>query len=161
MFQSNLTLASDIERALTRRTTEPQLVRAAATAFRTERCKAGLERLRALLTGHDCELRSLSAALGARVQGDGHYAGLRTVCLSRIRGSEGRSEDFTAEFRPLKAHNRERWLRVALAHLKGIVLPPVELIQVGDDYFVRDGNHRVSVARAFGQESIEALVTVC
>lgn len=161
MFQSNLTLASDVERALTQRGTEPQLVRAAASAFRTERFKAGVERLWALITGHDCQLRSLSAVLVAQFQGDGHYAGLRTVSLARIRGSEGRSEDFSARFRPLTAHNRERWLRVAVAHLKGIVLPPVELIQVGDDYYVRDGNHRVSVARAFGQESIEALVTVC
>jgi hypothetical protein len=49
---------------------------------------------------------------------------------------------------------------VAKARLKGVTLPPVELIQVGDVYFVRDGHHRISVARAFGQEHVDAEVTV-
>jgi len=42
----------------------------------------------------------------------------------------------------------------------GVTLPLVDLVQVGDVYFVRDGHHRISVARAFGQESIDAQVTV-
>jgi hypothetical protein len=53
-----------------------------------------------------------------------------------------------------------RWLSVARALEKGVALPPVELIQLGDRYFVRDGHHRISVARAMRQDEIEATVTV-
>jgi hypothetical protein len=53
-----------------------------------------------------------------------------------------------------------RWLRVAAARDQGKVLPPVVLVQVGDVYFVRDGHHRISVARALGQLDIEAEATV-
>ncbi|MGD8751182.1 MAG: hypothetical protein PVG14_07155 [Anaerolineales bacterium] len=92
--------------------------------------------------------------------GDGHYAGLRTVSIDRIKGSEGRNGDFDSAFYPLKTHNKDRWVRVAAARLRGVVLPPVDLIRVGDIYFVRDGHHRISVARAFGEEFIDAVVTV-
>jgi hypothetical protein len=51
-------------------------------------------------------------------------------------------------------------LNIAKLRLEGRPLPPVELIQVGDSYFVRDGHHRISVARAFGQTAIDAQVTV-
>jgi ParB-like chromosome segregation protein Spo0J len=42
---------------------------------------------------------------------------------------------------------------------RGLTLPPVDLIRVGESYFVRDGHHRVSAARALGQAFIEATVT--
>ena len=89
-----------------------------------------------------------------------HDAGLQTVRIDQIRGSEGRSQDFDASFRPLSEHTKQRWLSVASAWFQGLTLPPVELIQVGDSYFVRDGHHRVSVARAAGQQHIEAEVLV-
>jgi hypothetical protein len=136
-----------------------RLARAAAQAYRQASFGAGLARLQARLTGRSGRLQHLDLAGGANLGGS-HYAGLRSVRLDQIVGSEGRSEDFDARFRPLKLHNRERWIRVAVAWLKGLALPAVELIQVGDAYYVRDGNHRISVARAFGQESIDAEVTV-
>lgn len=88
--------------------------------------------------------------------------GLRYVPLPQIRGSEspGRCADFDAAFRPLRDHLKERWVRVARAWHRGVVLPPVTLIQFDGNYFVRDGHHRISVARAVGQESILAHVTV-
>ena len=55
---------------------------------------------------------------------------------------------------------RDRWVRVATAMIQGLALPPIDIIQVGDQFFVRDGHHRVSVARALGQVEIEAHVTV-
>jgi len=82
--------------------------------------------------------------------------GTVVVPLSKIVGSEGRSTDFDAEFRPLKKHNRERWIGIAAAYLSGVVLPAVELIQAGDAYYVRDGHHRISVAKALGQLEIDA-----
>jgi hypothetical protein len=88
------------------------------------------------------------------------YAGVREVSLAQIRGSEGRSSDFDADFRPLKTHNQERWVNMAVAYRQGVSLPPVQLVQVGDSYFVRDGHHRISVARTLGQQEIEAEVTV-
>jgi hypothetical protein len=88
------------------------------------------------------------------------YAGLHTVPIEQIQGSEGRSNDFNRRFYPLQDHCKGRWLRVARARYQGKVLPPVVLVQVGDVYFVRDGHHRISVARALGQLDIEAEVTV-
>ena len=88
------------------------------------------------------------------------YAGLHTVPIEQIRGSEGRSNDFDRGFHPLQDHCKGRWLRVAAARDQDKVLPPVVLVQVGDVYFVRDGHHRISVACALGQLDIEAEVTV-
>jgi hypothetical protein len=89
-----------------------------------------------------------------------HFAGLQTVEIDRIRGSEGRVVDFDIDFFPIGHHNRSRWTGIAMARQQGIKMPPVTLIQAGDLYFVRDGHHRISVARAFGQTFIEAEVTV-
>jgi hypothetical protein len=90
----------------------------------------------------------------------GNFAGDREVALSDIRGTEGRQNDFDNHFNPLTERTRFRWQSIARAFEEGQDLPPVELIQVGEMYFVRDGNHRVSVARAYGWETIRARVTV-
>jgi hypothetical protein len=89
-----------------------------------------------------------------------HYAGLQTVLIRHIRGSESRLDDFDADFRPLQSRTCERWLSIGRARLQGATLPPIELIRVGDTYFVRDGHHRLSVARALGEKFIEAQITV-
>lgn len=121
--------------------------------------RATLGRLLGVIMGRPRPLRNLAEATdGYRICGQ-HDEGLQTVPLRHIVGSEGRCNDFDRSFRPLKTHTRPRWFSVARAHLSGLGLPPVELIRVGDEYYVRDGNHRVSVARAFGQPYIEALVT--
>ena len=161
MVQGQLSLASEVSLAGGRgRRSSQQLAKVAAQAYRGARLRAGLGRLWARLTGRRSELLSLQRVLSEhRVRGS-HHGGMRTVEMARIRGSEGRSEDFDAKFRPLKGHTRGKWMSVALARLKGVVLPVVELAQVGDVYFVLDGHHRISVARAFGQESVEAEVTV-
>jgi hypothetical protein len=86
------------------------------------------------------------------------YAGIQIVSLDQIRGSDGRCRDFDAAFYPRQHHNRSRWLNVAIARQMGVALPPVCLVQVDDVYFVRDGHHRISVARVLGQRCIEAEV---
>lgn len=88
------------------------------------------------------------------------YAGQKEVTLDDIRGSEGRIQDFDDRFNPLTDCVRERWMSISRAHNAGIDLPPVELVQVGQVYYVRDGNHRVSVARANRRTTITARVTV-
>lgn len=89
-----------------------------------------------------------------------HYAGLQAVPVKRILGSEGRCDDFDRCFRLRRSHTEKRWLGIAMAWLNGVELPPVDLIQIGNVYFVRDGHHRVSVLRALGQIDIDATVTI-
>ena len=93
----------------------------------------------------------------ARVSGR-HYVGIQDVPIERIRGSEGRVSDFDISFFPINPRLRSRWMSVASARMAGLPLPPVELIQVGEIYFVRDGHHRISVAKALGEKYIEAEV---
>lgn len=83
--------------------------------------------------------------------------GLQDIPLDRIRGSVGRYDDFTSAFLPRKNHLQERWERVDLAVIGGTT-PPIAVYQVGEAYFVLDGNHRVSIARQHGSKSIEAFV---
>jgi len=88
------------------------------------------------------------------------YRGLQVVPLAKIVGSVGRYKDFTGAFLPVSQDMGERWRRVATLYLDptGSGAPPVELYKVGDSYFVKDGNHRVSVANQLGMEDIEAYV---
>jgi hypothetical protein len=86
------------------------------------------------------------------------YRGLQVVPIDRIVGSEGRYSDFNKQFLPRHEHLRRRWTRVDEAHLQSVNLPPIRLYEIGGVYFVRDGNHRVSVARSQGVQSIDAEV---
>lgn len=87
------------------------------------------------------------------------YRGLQTVPLDKIVGSEGRYNDFNRTFLPRREHLRRRWQSIDEAAIKDVILPPIKLFQIGDIYFVRDGNHRVSVARTRGQVDIDAEIT--
>lgn len=87
------------------------------------------------------------------------YRGLQEVPIEKIAGSVGRYRDFTRDFLPKSKTSKERWSRVYAAANSQLGLPPIELYKVGDVYFVRDGNHRVSVARSIGSKYIEAHVT--
>ena len=112
------------------------------------------------LTGRPrCLLDLASVEANCRVQARGN-AGLRTVSIDQICGSESRARDYDREFNPLKDYTRERWLGIAAARERDNPLPPVLLVQVGEVYFVCDGHHRISVARALGQKAIEAKVVV-
>jgi hypothetical protein len=115
--------------------------------------------LLALVTGAEADLVSYSEVanrLRARQQIE---KGTQAVPLDQIVGSVGRYRDFTRTFLPRAGVNQERWTRLdaALNSMEGF--PPVELFKIGQVYFVKDGNHRVSVARANGATHIEAYVT--
>lgn len=86
------------------------------------------------------------------------YLDLQNVPIDRIVGSVGRYQDFTRAFFPRGDHLRGRWEKIDQLVAAGQRLPPVELYKVGEVFFVRDGNHRVSVARHRGLSSIEAQV---
>jgi hypothetical protein len=87
-----------------------------------------------------------------------HYRDLQDVSLDHIVGSVGRYTDFTRAFLPRQDNLQDRWQRIETILTTGRELPPIELYQVGRAYFVRDGNHRVSVARQCGITKIKAYV---
>ena len=88
-----------------------------------------------------------------------HRVGLLVVPLDAIVGSVDRGRDFDRSFRPTSGRVRSRWEHIAAAVRRGESLPPVDLVRIGAIYFVRDGHHRVSVARALGRTDIDAYVT--
>jgi hypothetical protein len=83
--------------------------------------------------------------------------GVQEIPLDAIRGTvePTRAADFDADFRPAR-HARARWQRIWMAEQRGAGLPPVSVVPVGDAYALRDGHHRVSVARARGAVAIDA-----
>ncbi|MEX2543114.1 MAG: universal stress protein [Trueperaceae bacterium] len=84
---------------------------------------------------------------------------LEDVPLDAIVGSVGRYNDFTRGFLPRQDSDKERWagVRQAMTGIEGV--PPIEVYRIGDTYFVKDGNHRVSVARQLGTKYLQAYVT--
>jgi len=97
----------------------------------------------------------VKSALGAVEQ---VYLGMRTVEVDKIVGSVGRHRDFDRAFLPSKDDLGARWKRIDEMMHRAEELPPISLYKIGDAYFVRDGNHRVSVARQQGVEMIDAEV---
>jgi hypothetical protein len=85
--------------------------------------------------------------------------GLQVVPIGAIVGTVDRSRDFDRSFRPTSRRVRSRWEQIATAIRRGEAMPPVDLLKVGEIYFVRDGHHRVSVACALGRSDIDAYVT--
>ena len=96
------------------------------------------------------------AALGRRGE---RRLGLQTIDLDSIVGTVDRTREFDRQFRPTKRSARQRWQRIAKAMRRGEPMPPIDVYRIGSLHFVRDGHHRVSVARQLGLEVIEAYVT--
>ena len=86
-------------------------------------------------------------------------SGVREIPLEAIKGTTepNRAAQFDPDFRPSKL-TRRRWQSVWLALHRGATLPPISVVQFGDAYAIRDGHHRVSVAKALGAPSIRAIV---
>ncbi len=127
--------------------------------FHRARLQAKLNDLVSRLTGRSTELLSyedVRRRLRARRTSSEH---LEDIPLDALVGSVGRYKDFTRSFLPKQASSRDRWARVevAMTSLRGV--PPIEVYKLGDVYFVRDGHHRVSVARQMGSDAIQAYVT--
>jgi nucleotide-binding universal stress UspA family protein len=138
---------------------EPYAIFSAVRDFQRARKRAAMRDLLARLTGRSDDLLSfeevkqkLKARVSARRQ-------LRDIPLAAIVGSVGRTADFTRDFLPRVESDEARWSRVkaAMSQLAGV--PPIEVYQIGEAYFVLDGNHRVSVARQSGHTHIQAYVT--
>lgn len=133
----------------------------AADDFLRARRRAAMARLGRLLArrgGVDriVPFDEVVAALGRTGE---RALGLQEVALDTIIGTVDRGRGFDRRFRPTGPEVRERWERVAGAMRRGEALPPVDLYRVGEAHFVRDGHHRISVARSLGHETIPARVT--
>src|SRR6266508_759448 len=126
--------------------------------FQSARQKAGIQEVLARITGKSSQLLSYEEVaeklkLHARAE-----SGTKNIPLNAIVGSVGRYTDFTRTFLPRRRDDQQRWARVKAAVEEGLGLPPIEVYKVGEVYFVIDGNHRVSIARQQGFNSIEARV---
>src|ERR671911_1319954 len=128
--------------------------------FSRARRRAFLKRVGAYLRKDPASNQLLSfdevrSTLGAVQQA---YLGMRVVPVTKIVGSVGRHREFDRAFLPSKPSLGGRWKKIDQAVLRAEELPPVSLYKIGDAYFVKDGNHRVSVARQQGVEMIDAEV---
>jgi hypothetical protein len=130
--------------------------------FLRARRHAAMARVAARLRGEPDDVRQILPyeeviqALGFVSE---HPVGPRVVTLDEIVGTVDRTRDFDRSFRPTSGRLRSRWEGIAAAMRRGESMPPVDLLRIGEVFFVRDGHHRVSVARALGRDDIDAFVT--
>lgn len=126
--------------------------------FDASRRHAFWNEVRAVLRGRARTLLSFNEVMRVAKMEGRVERGVQEIPLDRIKGSEGRVRDFDASFLPLRPRLRDRWTDVETLMLKGVEMPPIEVYSVGELYFVKDGHHRVSVARHLGRETIRANV---
>lgn len=138
---------------------DPGTLGTAMDDFRRARNRADLKDMLGRLRGESTQLLSFDEARRKLKLRGFLERGLQEVPLDAIVGSVGRYTDFTRDFLPRQEINPERWARVKIAASGLIGLPPIEAYQIGEAYFVKDGNHRVSVARRLGATHIQAYVT--
>lgn len=123
------------------------------------RFKAFWNDIRAMVVHRPNELVSFEEVKRSLKTFGEHYRGVQIVPVEKIIGSATlRYHDFDSAFLPRQARTKSRWRSIDLAHYTEVGLPPVQLYQIGDVYFVRDGHHRISVARERGQVYVEAEV---
>jgi hypothetical protein len=127
--------------------------------FRWARLKASLKDVLARLTGSSQELLSYDEIRKQLKAVESPVKELKEIPLQAIVGSVGRYHDFTKDFLPRSDSDKQRWVSVKAAMLSPQGVPPIEVYQIGEAYFVKDGNHRVSVAKEMDFKTIEAYVT--
>lgn len=127
--------------------------------FRRARRQAALQSILSRATGRDdypLSYEEVRQAIGGEVKVE---RGIQEIPLEAIVGSVGRYKDFTRDFLPRTDAMEDRWVNVRKVATDGTGWPPIDVYQVGEAYFVLDGNHRVSVARQMGLPTIQASVT--
>lgn len=120
--------------------------------------RAFWRKIRAWLTGTSNELLPYDEVRQQIPFSGQRDLGVQTIPLDKIVGSVGRYRDFDRVFLPTQRETTQRWVSIKAAHYEEKILPPIEAYKIGDVYFVRDGNHRVSVARERQQVFIDAFV---
>jgi hypothetical protein len=130
--------------------------------FGRARRRRALSRLAARLRGEPGDVNvilpfeEVVAALGRVGE---RRLGVQTIPLDSIVGTVDRGREFDRRFRPTSGRVRPRWERIAAAQRRGQAMPPIDVYRIGELHFVKDGHHRVSVARALGYSHIDAYVT--
>ncbi len=124
--------------------------------FNKARNKARLQTIISKLKNENPELLNLYDVTKILKPKRENYVGIRPIKVDQIIGSEGRSHDFTGAFFPKKDMLRYRWQSIDDAYYNMVNLPPISVFKLGDRYFVRDGNHRVSVAKTQNMAFIDA-----
>jgi hypothetical protein len=130
--------------------------------FGRARRRRALSRLAAALRGQPGDVRvilpfeEVVEALGRKGE---KSLGLQVIPLDSIVGTVDRGREFDRSFLPTSGKVRPRWERIAELQRRGKSMPPIDVYRIGDLHFVKDGHHRVSVARALGHETIDAYVT--
>ncbi len=137
-----------------------QAIQTARWLYQNSRFRARLNRMWSRITHRSSALQDLESVLSPSKVKGGYPLGVISIPIDKIIGSENRSHDFDSTFNPMGSVNHERWETITVLKLLGKNLPAVELIQIGDAYFVRDGHHRISVYKALGQKHVDAVVTV-
>jgi len=130
--------------------------------FNRARRRQVLARLAGWLRGQPAHVRRillLDEVVGPLGWRGERYLGLQDIQLDTVAGTVDSRRDFDRKFRPTSNRVRHRWERLDLARRRGVYLPPIDVYRVGDLHFVVDGHHRVSIAAATGQKTIEAHVT--
>ena len=126
--------------------------------FNKAHTKAFINEIQHLLTPEEASLISLNDVKQMIKANSETYIGMKVIPIEKIIGSEGRYNDFDNRFFPKSTHLKNRWQHVDEAAIKDINLPPIKVYELAGLYFVRDGNHRVSVAKSRGTEFIDAEV---
>jgi hypothetical protein len=131
----------------------------AINQFNQARWCAALAKIKSIILRRSQALLDLEI-IPANLVRSQRYGGMKPVCIDQICGSLGRSTDFNKQFHPLSDRIQDRWVNIAMVRSQNLPLAPVELIQVGDCYFVQDGHHRISVACARGESVIDAEIVI-
>ncbi len=126
--------------------------------FYKARNKAFINEIQHFLSPEEASLISLNDVKQLIKPINETYVGMQTIAIDKIIGSEGRYKDFDNQFFPKSSFLKNRWEHVDEAAINSIILPPIKVYELAGLYFVRDGNHRVSVAKAKGVEFIDAEV---
>lgn len=157
-FDQHLRTIQQRQASMRAESEQTRLAKAAAgahLAYDRARLRAHLSRLWAWLRRKPNQLQPMPTAAGPR-----YGLGTASIPIQWIAGSENRSRDFDRGFNPTQTRTETRWEQIFALMETGDTLPPVDLLRIGDHYYVRDGHHRISVAKALGRESVDAVVTM-
>lgn len=136
-----------------------QDITSAVQDFHRARRQAALEEILARLRGRSVDLLPYDQVRYGLKGAGQQERGLQEIPLESIVGSVGRYADFTRSFLPRFDRDLDRWAKVKV-RMEGMSgLPPIDVYKLGETYFIKDGHHRVSVAREMGAQSIQGYVT--
>jgi hypothetical protein len=125
----------------------------AVNAFATLRFRALRDLAWAKISHKQTRLASFSEA--PRSSDNRKFVGVQEIPVEKIIGTIGRENDFDHKFRPLSKYLRERWVDVFLS-FSTEAWSAIRMHKIGEQYYIEDGHHRTSVARAIGMAYIPA-----